>query len=415
MSSDDKPDLTNTEAQAESDDREKTELVIDEEPELDAAVEIQSDPGFSDDSTSDEASDKPANSADSPASAAPAKGGALRVFVWLLLFILIGLLGAGGFYWQKNVYQADLQTLREQLNAVNGAQSEVGTALKASLDAVNAVAAAAAAEASSLGAKIDGTKKAQSDLQRSVTALYEKETQTSVDWVLAEAEYLILAATQRLALERDVQTALAALRAADQRLRSAEHPDLIPIREQILQDVTALEAVNLPDIEGLAIYLAKSIGQVDELPTKPIAEEVRPFSSVRASEYKAEDWRRLGYAIWTDLVELVEVKDADLPDSVLFDPELRYFLRQNLKLELASARLAVLRRDRANLEASVTLINRLFEAYYDTSDASVANISSRLSEAQKLELTPTLPSITSSLDVIRKYRLARPATTGSTP
>ena len=328
------------------------------------------------------------------------------------MLILIVALAASAFYWQANVYQSDLQTLREQMSAINGAQSVAGTELKANLDRLNAVATGAADQTSNLGAKIEKTLKAQSDLQRSVSALYEKETQTSVDWVLAEAEYLILAATQRLALERDVETALAALRAADQRLRSAEHPDLIPIREQIIEDIAALEAVNLPDIEGLAIYLAKSIGLVDELPTKPIAEQVTPFPSVRAGEYKAEDWRRLGYAIWTDLVELVEVKDADLPHSVLFDPELRYFLRQNLKLELASARLAVLRRDRANLEASVTLINRLFEAYYDTSVASVANLSSRLTDAQSLELTPTLPSITGSLDVIRKHRLARSESAG---
>lgn len=414
MSSDDKQDLTSTDAQAEPDDHESTKSADYQDAEIEPSIDLWPEEAISENSAPDESQDTAASEA-ATVSAARSKGGVLRVFGWLVLVILIGLLGAGAFYWQKNVYQTDLQTLREQLNAIDGAQAEVGGELKANLDQVNAVAASAAAEASSLGAKIESTQKAQNDLQRSVSALYEKETQTSVDWVLAEAEYLILAATQRLALERDVQTALTALRAADQRLRSAEHPDLIPIREQIIQDVTALEGVNLPDIEGLAIYLAKSIGQVDELPTKPIAEEVTPFSSVRAGEYKAEDWRRLGYAIWSDLVELVEVKDADLPDSVLFDPELRYFLRQNLKLELASARLAVLRRDRANFDASVTLINRLFEAYYDTSAASVSNISSRINEAQELELTPTLPSITGSLDVIRKHRLARSTTAGKTP
>jgi uroporphyrin-3 C-methyltransferase len=412
MSSDEKPDQTSTNVPPESEDQQSAEPVVDGDSQVELAQVSETDDDVIDSMELDGEQETPAPRETSSAGAAPIKGGGLRLLGGIVLLILIVALAASAFYWQANVYQSDLQTLREQMSAINGAQSAAGTELKANLDQLNAVATGAADQTSNLGAKIEKTLKAQSDLQRSLSALYEKETQTSVDWVLAEAEYLILAATQRLALERDAETALAALRAADQRLRSAEHPDLIPIRERIIEDIAALEAVNLPDIEGLAIYLAKSIGLVDELPTKPIAEQVTPFSSVRTGEYKAEDWRRLGYAIWTDLVELVEVKDADLPDSVLFDPELRYFLRQNLKLELTSARLAVMRRDRANLEASVTLINRLFEAYYDTSVASVANLSSRLTDAQSLELTPTLPSITGSLDVIRKHRAARSESAG---
>jgi len=340
------------------------------------------------------------------AAVGPAKSRGIRgVLGWAVLLVLILLVGAGGYYWQQNVYQGDLATLREQLAALDGGQS----GLAAGNDSTAAEVAAVAAALEGLGVKVASATAAQGDLQRSVSALYEKESLTSIDWVLAEAEYLALAATQRLALERDVETAIAALRAADQRLRSAEHPDLIPIRDQLIEDITALEAVNLPDVEGLAIYMAKTIDQVDALPTKPIAEEVTPFATVREGEYKAEDWRRLAYAIWSDLVDLVEVKDADLPDSVLFDPELRYFLRQNLKLELASARLAVLRRDQENLEASVEMVKRLLEAYYDVNDTGVANIIRRLDDAGALELAPALPNITGSLDAIRKRRESRSA------
>ncbi len=346
------------------------------------------------------------------ASPVQAKRSVLGIFSWLILFGFTLLLGAAGYYWQQNVYKNDLETLREQLAAISSAQSNVRTEIDAAVATVASDAQSAAAGVDELRATIGSAVSKQGDLARSISALYEKETQTSVDWILAEAEYLVLAATQRLALERDVNTAVAAMRAADQRLRSAEHPDLIPIRDKIIADITALEAVNLPDIEGLAIYIGKTIDQVDALPTKPIAEEVTPFSSVRNGEYKAEDWRKLGYAIWSDLVDLVEVKDADLPDSVLFDPELRYFLRQNLKLELASARLAVLRRDRANLESSVGMIKRLLDAYYDVDDTGVANIIKRLDEAKALELTPTLPNITGSLDVLRKHRASRASATG---
>ena len=337
----------------------------------------------------------------------PVKRSVLATLGWVVLLALILGFGAAAYYWQQNVYSNDLESLREQLAAIGSAQSSVSAQIEAAVTEVASSVQSAAAGVDTLGRKIEGHVAKQGELARSVSALYEKETQTSVDWVLAEAEYLILAATQRLALERDVDTAIAALRAADQRLRSAGHPDLIPIREKIIADVTALEAVNLPDVEGLAIYIGKTIDQVDILPTKPIAEEVIPFATVRTGKYEAEDWRKLGYAIWSDLVDLVEVKDADLSDSVLFDPELRYLLRQNLKLELASARLAVLRGDSTNLASSVGMIKRLLDAYYDVDHDAVANIIKRLEQAQAMELTPALPNITGSLDAIRKHRASR--------
>lgn len=381
-------------------------------------TEFEPDPEPGDDVSAFEP-DEDHSSIDLEAQAVPAprKWSLLGLFGWFVLFALILGLSAAAYYWQQNVYENDLASLREQLSAVGGAQSNVSSEIESAVSEVTASAQSAAAGVDALTARIESQAAKQGDLARSVSALYEKETQTSVDWVLAAAEYLILAATQRLALERDVDTAVAALRAADQRLRSAKHPDLIPIREKIIADVSALEAVNLPDVEGLAIYIGEAINQVDSLPTKPIAEEVTPFSTVRSGEYEyeAEDWRKLGYAIWSDLVELVEVKDADLPDGVLFDPELRYFLRQNLKLELASARLSVLRGDSANLHSSVGMIKRLLDAYYDLEHDAVANIIKRLDKAESMELTPALPNISGSLDVIRKYRASRTPGKASAP
>jgi len=371
------------------------------------APELESDAPDAEPSAADSVAGEPVGEAQSR------RGGAFGVVVAIVLFLL---LGAGAVYWQRMIHAPALAALDQRIAGFDAGHATLAAdiaATRSELESIDSAATAAAADVAALGSTVSSTTQAQSDLQRSVSALYEKETQTSVDWVLAEAEYLVLAATQRLALERDIDTAVAALRAADQRLRSAEHPDLIPIRDQLIKDITELEGVNRADVEGLAIYLAKTIDQVDGLPTKPIAEEISPFATVRKGEYAAEDWRRLGYAIWSDLVDLVEVKDADLPDSVLFDPELRYFLQQNLRLELASARLAVLRRDKANLVASVGLVKTLLNAYYDENDAGVKSIIARLDEAATLELAPAMPNITGSLDVIRQQRGSRTADAGS--
>lgn len=335
-----------------------------------------------------------------------------------IILLLLGLAGIafGGYYWHQNYYLADRQALLDQVANVSEKQQSVQTALSAAgsddgleetLEALKAsqqkVESGLKSRLESVAAEAKKVAETQAKLQRSVSSLYEKEDESSLDWVLAEAEYLVLAATQRLALEGDINTAIKALKAADDRLQSADHPDLIPIRDQIIEDAAALEAVKLPDIEGLAIYLAKAISQVKELPTKKIAENVEPFSGTKGLADDAKQWRNVASAVWTDLVELVEVKDAALPDSVLFDPEMKYFLEQNLRLELASARLSVLRRDGDNFRASVGLVKDMLNEFYETSATSVQSIITRLDEAEAYEFEPELPKISGSLNVIRAH------------
>ena len=341
-------------------------------------------------------------------------GGFLGTLFAVLLSVII--IAGGAYYWYVNHHVPVQQAMSAKIEALGESQSAVEASLTSLGDStdlnstVDSLKSDQEALGSALSARIDEVatvaqkaNDAQQQLQKSVTSLYEKEDQSSLQWVLAEAEYLVLAANQRLALEGDINTAIAALRAADQRLSSADHPDLIPVRDRIIEDATALEAVKLPDIEGLAIYLAKVIAQVKDLPSKAVADTLEPFSSTKSLADDAKNWRNVANAMWTDLVELVEVKDAALPDSVAFDPELRYFLQQNLRLELASARLSVLRRDGANFRASVKLIKDMLNEFYETSETSVSAIIERLSEAETYEFEPALPKITASLDVIRAY------------
>ncbi|HCU88437.1 MAG TPA: hypothetical protein DGR97_00745 [Gammaproteobacteria bacterium] len=343
------------------------------------------------------------------------KSGIFRLFGLVLLFLLVFGLGVAAFYRQLHMYKNELGLLREELSAIARVQASVSVGIEGAVSDAAAIARSAASGVNDLRGQIESHAVKQSDLVTAISALYEKDYRISIDWVLADVEYLVLAAVQRLALERDVGSAIAALRAADQRLRSAKHPALFPIRENIISDLTALESIKVPDIEGLAIYLGETIDRIDSLPVKPIAEEVAIPPTSRSGGKDTGGWRDLGFAIWSDLVDLVEVKDAELPDSVLFDPESHYFLRQNLKLELASARLAILRRDSINLKFSISMIRSSLYTYYDLEHDAVVNIIKRLDAAHDLNLVPALPNITDSLDAIREYRAAQVSTKASVP
>lgn len=330
---------------------------------------------------------------------APRRGSqGVAFFVLILLLLAVG----GAYYWVTYVHLPETTALEQRVQGID--QADVDLAERIDQGAAQTLEQSQAHDA--LVADVAALRQAQQGVQDSITALYAKESKASLNWVLAEAEYLVLAASQRLALERDVRTALAALRAADDRLRSAEHPELIGVREQLAKDIAALEGVNLPDVEGLAIYLAETVARVDELPTKPIADIDMSFSRMSGEPATPENWQGVAKAMWADLVSLIEIKDGDLPDGVLFDPELRYFLQQNLRLELASARLSVLRRDNANFQAASKLIIDLLNQYYDTADAAVVAIVERLAAGQEIDLDPQVPAISASLDTVRAKRLS---------
>ena len=332
---------------------------------------------------------------------APAARDAASALAMAALVVALGLAGAG-YWWVSRIEAPRAAALATRLAALEDVQS--GNTGR--FDTALAELTHGRTEQAALGAKVAALEHSQAGLTDSVKALYARDQQLALDWVLAEAEYLVLAASQRLALERDVRTARAALKAADDRLRTADHPDLIPLREQLTRDIAALDAVALPDVEGLALYLAEAVARVDALPTKPIADLDMSFAHTREETLSTQNWRGLARAVWADLLSLVEVKDGELPDGVLFDPELRYFLEQNLRLELASARLAVLARDTENFRAAGRLVGDLLTRYYATDDAAVAALLGWLAQQRALELDPEVPPISGSLDALRSARTA---------
>ena len=332
-----------------------------------------------------------------PANKSPGRGA--RALRWVALFLLLAA-AAGGYYW---------------LRQVDAPRRAAETARLASLDQERARLTARLDQADvrlqqqdEMLQQLQAALAALSTEQRATAATVKSLDAGAVDvtlaWVLAEVEYLILAATQRLALEHDVDTALAALQAADARLGAQRDPQLVPLREQLARDIAALAAVARPDVEGLAIALAETVARVEQLPTKPIAENAADTAPAEAAP--TSTWRAALRALWADLLSLIEIKDGELPDHVLFDPKLRYFLQQNLRLELSSARLAVLQRDDANFRAASKLALDLLDRYYDSDDAAVAAAREKLLQAQNTELGPTLPNVTGSLDAVRTLRQA---------
>lgn len=310
-----------------------------------------------------------------------------RVFGFIVLVLICALIGGGYHLWNE------LQQTKVDLAEVtNNGQAQTG------LTAGNIAV---------LEDAIKQLELKQIEQSEALASLYKDKPGNNEDWALAEVEYLLIIAMHRLLLEEDVATALAAMEAADLRLRNLGNPGLLPVRQQLASDINQLRSVNLVDITGLAIYLADLVELSDDLLLKSsvLSVETEHALSSEANYADVEDpfWKKLPRLLWQEIKSLVVIKRSGEVKQALLLPGEEYFLTQNLKLELESARQSVLRLDSENLRASIDFIQFWLRQYFDTSDSSVVNVMETLDKMRSVELKPALPDISSSLESLRAY------------
>ena len=312
----------------------------------------------------------------------------------LALFLITVVGGIGAFnYWIKTQYEPGLAGRFDGLQIqVDGVRTEISRV--AADAAVVAVGLAGAKE------EVVALERRQQELQRAHEKLRNREVRGNDTLILREVEYLLIIANQRLLLASDVAGASAALGVADERLRELGDPRLIQVRAAITEERKALDAVKHVDINGQARDLAKILGRVADLPLKEtgvVLLEVQTEGEAQTSS----GWRGVLQSMWNDVLQIVDVKQTNVGDALLFDPDARQLLYQSLRLELASARFAVVNRDTENMQASVAIAQGWLESYFRTDDKAVENIIETLNRMQTVELAPMLPRVDGSLKGLR--------------
>ena len=244
----------------------------------------------------------------------------------------------------------------------------------------------------------------QNTIADALNDFYRQQPESNEDWALAEIEYLLIIATHRLALAQDVKTALSAMEAAELRLKDLGNPRLNPVREQLATDINQLRSVNAVDISGLAIHLAVLVDQSKEFPLRDIViADEQTQSSNPPEAVNGSGWREWPALIRQKIEAFLEVKRSEDLNQPLLLADEKYFLYQNLRLELENAKLAVLLGDTDNLQVSINTLTKWLNQYFDTSDATIINVLETLEHMASVELMSELPDISSSLESLRAY------------
>jgi uroporphyrin-3 C-methyltransferase len=247
--------------------------------------------------------------------------------------------------------------------------------------------------------------------QAALEALYRDLAPSRDEIALTEIEQVLLIASQHLQLAGNVPSALLALQLADAKLQRLDRPQSLALRRALGRDIDALKATPYVDVAGLSLKLDQAIVAVDAL-TLARDERIPPPLPDKGTGADEPLWRRLLRDAWSDLRQLVRIEIADRPAAPLVPPAQNYFLRENLRLRLLSARISLLGRDDASYRADVAAAEDWLKQYFDLRTKPVQALQATLKQAAAAPTAGTLPDLSRSLEALRALKLAQERASG---
>jgi uroporphyrin-III C-methyltransferase len=249
--------------------------------------------------------------------------------------------------------------------------------------------------------------------QVALETLYQDLSRNRDEWQLAEIEQVLAIAAQQLQLSGNVRAALLALQLAESRLGRGDRPQFLAVRRALARDIERLKALPAVDLLALTRQLDALAAGVDTL---PLAFEGRAERGPEKPKPAAaeQDWLS-GFtaSFWAELKQLVVVRRVDTPEPPLLAPTQAYFLRENLRLRLLNARLALLARNPAAFQEDLRMAQEWLRRYFDprAKSTQAAQAQLRQLQATMLSLEPP-PSIADSLEAVRSYKARRDRAAG---
>jgi uroporphyrin-3 C-methyltransferase len=237
----------------------------------------------------------------------------------------------------------------------------------------------------------------------------------------AELEAALRLAQDQAQLTGSTEPLLAALNLAQRRLARATDPRLAPSTNAVARDLERVKAASIPDTAGLLARIDQLLRQIDDLPAangvgparsdQPrhrAAADARTAKLAQKAGGKApvpSDWQRvqqwLASSVWQPIAQqaaaLVRVGRVDQPDAMMMAPDQVFFVRENLKLRLQGARLALLARQYEAARADLAAAQTAVDTWFDPAARRTQTAATLLQQVQNQTRSADLPRIDASL------------------
>ena len=238
---------------------------------------------------------------------------------------------------------------------------------------------------------------------------------------MAEAEYLLRLANQRLAMEQNPAVALPLLQSADEIMRLSEQLGSYGVRKAIATDMAALSGVAVADVEGVYARLAALALQTGKLtyvaPTAIEVETVATEVQAAPTEVVVEEGQTITQQVWSvttdvaaatwqELSGLVTIQQRVGSDQMLLTPEKESLQRMRMELAFAQAQAALLRGQQGVYSQALDLAASILTDYYRPDDAVAKAMLAEIVNLQSVQVMVAMPDISGSLLALQKLQAA---------
>ena len=310
---------------------------------------------------------------------------------------LLGL-GASGFLFVQgqNVLKNQELEFNQKIDKAALGESENASLLKDNLNRQTAIQAELD--------RLNNGQKNNSDQILQMQKAYQELLKGRINWLVDEAESMLNTASQQLMLSGNLQGAVSVLEHIDSRLSRFEQPELIPIKQAISNDLAALKNRPYVDISATALRIDRLETGISGLPLvldgvlKPGA---APVEATNSGTWWENTWEKSLNA----LKGLVEVRHLDSNDAMLISPDQTYFIRENLRLRLLDARIALLQHNGEVYQSDLNNVEATVKQYFDSKSPATQSWLKELAELKALDVRMISDdSLKASLSAVRAYQ-----------
>lgn len=308
-------------------------------------------------------------------------------------------LGASGFLFVQgqNVLKQQEMRIGQDLNKAALGNSENAVLLQSAL-----------AKQAELDAQLNKILQNESDTAQTLDGIqraYAELLKGRVNWLVDEIEVTLNTASQQLLLSGNVPVATAVLENVEQRLSRFEQPELLPIKQAISQDLAALKNRPYLNVSATALRLDRLESAVDSLPllvdSTMNAQNAEPAPTSKAGSFWNRAWNNT-----SELVKsMVEVRKLDNNDAMLIGAEQVFYLRENLRLRLLDARLALLQHNSEVYQHGLAAIEETVKRYFDVQSPNTQTWLKEVDELKSVEIRMISDeALKASLAAVRDYQ-----------
>ena len=329
-------------------------------------------------------------------------GSALSV---LAILIALGLGGSGYYFGQQQVDEMQqkltaLQTQLQQKNTAEPVNLPSFEAEKSQLAKLAEFSQVASDQISALNQELAAKEQQLSALQQQVQRLTnQSKAEQPNDWLLTEADFLLNNALRKLVLDNDVDTSVSLLKVASETLSKVAMPQVATVRSAINADLKKLLSLNNVDQNAIMQELSQLANDVDELNVLNVNFDEDPNTDKLTDSL--EDWKsNAEKSAVSFLNHFIRITPKKADNKALLAPNQDIYLRENIRLRLQIAILAVPRQQDDLYKQSLETVASWVRTYFDTSTEVAQNFLKKLDELAEQSIYVDVPTQLSSLNAL---------------